>query len=188
MSLHGLLLAAAPPPSAPSTGNPVTDILHTFHVAWPNFIAQWVSFIIVALLLKKFAFGPVMEMLEKRRKRIEDGEAKLQEIEERLAASERETQAAIEAADAQAKRLVEEAKVSATALGEKKTQEAVASAQEILRKAEEAAKTEREKMQTELRKEFGRLVSSTTAQVTGKVLTDDDQRRINEEALAKIGN
>ena len=38
----------------------------------------------------------------------------------------------------------------------------------------------------DLKKEFGRLVASTTAQVTGKVLTDDDQKRINEEALAKV--
>ena len=45
---------------------------------------------------------------------------------------------------------------------------------------------EREKMEAELRKEFGRLVTATTAQVTGKVLNDDDQRRINEEALAKV--
>ncbi len=44
----------------------------------------------------------------------------------------------------------------------------------------------REQMTAELRKEFGRLVTATTAQVTGKVLTDDDQRRINEEALAKV--
>jgi len=41
-------------------------------------------------------------------------------------------------------------------------------------------------MQTELKKEFGRLVTNTTANVTGKVLTDDDQKRINEEALASV--
>ena len=191
LELFSVFLAAAPPEASETAaegGNKVTELFKTFKVTWPNFIAQWVSFIIVALLLKKFAFGPVQEILEKRRKRIEEGEAKLQEIEDRLAASERETQAAIDAANEQAKRLVEEAKESAAALGEKKTQEAVTSAQEILRKAEEAAKAEREKMHSELKKEFGRLVSSTTAQVTGKVLNDDDQRRINEEALAKIGN
>ena len=43
-----------------------------------------------------------------------------------------------------------------------------------------------QKMQADLKKQFGRLVASTTAQVTGKVLTDDDQKRINEEALAKV--
>ena len=71
-------------------------------------------------------------------------------------------------------------------MSEKKAQEAVASAQQILAKAEEAAKAERVAMTAELKKEFGRLVTETTANVTGKVLTDDDQKRINSEALASV--
>ena len=41
-------------------------------------------------------------------------------------------------------------------------------------------------MRAELKKEFGRLIASTTASVTGKVLNDDDKKRINEEALASV--
>jgi len=41
-------------------------------------------------------------------------------------------------------------------------------------------------MTAELKKEFGRLVTATTATVTGKVLNDDDQKRINEEALSSV--
>ena len=81
---------------------------------------------------------------------------------------------------------MEEAKESAVAIGDKKAQEAAAEARAILAKAEEAAKSERDKMHAALKKEFGRLVASTTAQVTGKVLTDEDQKRINEEALAEV--
>ena len=39
---------------------------------------------------------------------------------------------------------------------------------------------------TELKRDFGRLVTLTTANVTGKVLTEEDKGRINEEALATI--
>jgi len=35
---------------------------------------------------------------------------------------------------------------------------------------------------TQLKRELGRLVVDTTAKVTGKVLTPDDQRRLHEEA------
>jgi F-type H+-transporting ATPase subunit b len=175
-----LLLLAAETTSG--GGNPLKE----FHVEWPTFIAQLVNFFIICLVLKKFAYGPVQDMLEQRRKRIADGEEKLKEVEAQIAASEKRTQEAIQEANERAKRLVEEAKVSAVAVGEKKTQEAAAAAQAILAKAEEAAKSERDKMRAELKKEFGRLVTATTAQVTGKVLTDEDQRRINEEALAKV--
>ncbi|MBT8043872.1 MAG: F0F1 ATP synthase subunit B [Verrucomicrobiae bacterium] len=158
----------------------------TFGVNTPFFIAQLVNFIIVLIVLKKFAFTPIQEMLEHRRNRIAEGEEKLKRIEQQLAESEQRTQEAIDKANADAARLINEAKESAASLTEKKAQEAVASAQQILAKAEEAAAAERKTMQNELKKEFGRLITTTTANVTGKVLDEDDQKRINEEALASV--
>lgn len=178
------LLAATPPVEA--EGGVAGEIFRTFHIDWPFFISQCVSFLIVAFLLKKFAFGPIQGMLEQRRSRIADGEAKLEEIEKQLAESERTTAAAIAKANEDAARLITEAKTSAAALSEQKAQEAIASAQQILAKAEAAAQAERAAIKAELRGEFGRLVTATTAQVTGKVLTGDDQTRINQEALASV--
>ena len=63
---------------------------------------------------------------------------------------------------------------------------AIAQANQILTNAEAAAKADRERLGMELKREFGRLVAATTAQVTGKVLTADDQQRINEDVLVKI--
>ena len=180
MALDSLFLLAA------DTGAGETDIFKQFGVHWAPFIAQLVNFFIICLVLKKFAFGPVQEMLEKRRMRIQDAEDKLKQVEQQIAESEKNTEAAMQEANERAKRLVEEAKSSADAIGERKAQEATAAAQAILAKAEEAAKAERDKIQSELKKEFGRLVTSTTAQVTGKVLNEDDQKRLNEEALAKV--
>jgi len=179
------ILAAAT--TAPAQeGDLVGDITRQFGVTWPLFIAQCISFFIVLLVLKKFAFGPIQDMLNQRAKRIEEGEAKLKRIEQQLADSEVRTAEAIAKANEDATRLINEAKESSAALSEQKTQEAIASAQNIIAKAEDAAKAERNTMMTELRGEFGKLVASTTAQVTGKVLTADDQKRINDEALASI--
>jgi len=163
-------------------GNPFTQITSQFGVTWPLFIAQVINFILVLFVLKKFAFG----MLEQRKNRIAEGEEKLKRIETQLADSEERTAAAIEEANNTSKRLIEEAKESAATLSEQKTQEAIASAQGILSKAEEAAKAERNQMVAELKQDFGRLVAATTANVTGKVLTEDDNKRINEEAVASI--
>lgn len=165
---------------------PLGEITRTFHITWPLFISQVVSFLIVAFLLKKFAFGPVQAMLEQRRSRIAGGEEKLKLIERQLAESEATTAAAIAQANADAVRLINEAKQGAAAFSEQKSQEAINQAQQILAKAEAAAKADRDRLTTELKREFGRLVATTTSQVTGKVLTDEDQKRINEDALAKV--
>ena len=87
-----------------------------------------------------------------------------------------------------AKRMITEAKDSAVTLGEQKTQEADSKAQNIIAKAQEAAKAERVQMAADLKKEFGRLVVATTTQVSGKVLTQGDQDRINQEALSSVQN
>jgi len=179
------ILAAVP--AAESEGV-VGDITRSFKVYWPQLISQFISFAIVIFLLKKFAFGPIQEMLEKRRERIVAGEEKLKRIEKQLAESEATTAAAIAKANEDALRLIGEAKAGAAAFSEQKSQEAIAHAQQILAKAEAAGNADRERISAELKREFGRLVATTTSQVTGKVLTPDDQARINQEALSKVGN
>jgi F-type H+-transporting ATPase subunit b len=150
-------------------------------------VSQLIGFAVFAFILKKFAFGPVQQMLDQRKMRIAEGEEKLKRIEKQLAESEETTAAAIAKANEDAVRLINEAKESAQSFSERKAQEAVAQAQQILAKAEAAAKADRDKLAADLKSEFGRLVAATTAQVTGKVLTAEDQKRINEDALAKVG-
>jgi F-type H+-transporting ATPase subunit b len=162
------------------------NISTTFGLNWPFFIAQVVNFFLVIFVLKKFAFGPVQAILDQRRTRIADGENKLKRIEQQLAESEATTAAAISKANDEAVRLINEAKQGAAAFTEQRAQEAIASAQQILAKAEAAAKADRDRLSTELKREFGRLVAATTSQVTGKILNADDQKRINEDALAKV--
>ncbi len=164
----------------------ITELTDQFGVNLPMFIAQVINFILVIIVLKKFAFTPIQAMLEQRRKRIEEGEAKLERIEKQLAESEARTAEAIAKANEESQRLIDEAKDSAAVMSEQKTQEAIASAQNILAKAEEAAKAERAAMAAELKGEFGRLLTATTTQVTGKVLSDDDKNRLNEASLQAV--
>lgn len=177
-----LAQAAAEQPGAFET------LSKTFGLNWPFFIAQVVNFFLVVFILKKFAFGPIGEILGQRRERIAAGEEKLKRIEQQLAESEATTAAAIARANEDAVRLITEAKEGAAAFTEQKSQEAIASAQNILAKAEAAGNADRERISIELKREFGRLVAATTSQVTGKVLTPEDQHRLNEEALSKVGN
>lgn len=166
--------------------NAAAELLGKFGVNWPFFIAQLINFVLVIIILKKFAFGPIQAMLEQRRTRIAEGEEKLKQIEKQLAESEKTTAAAIAKANEEAVRMINEAKQGAAAFTEQKSQEAIAQAQQILAKADAAAKADRDRLSVELKREFGRLVANTTAQVTGKVLSADDQKRINEDALAKV--
>ena len=169
-----------------AASNPVDGMVQKFGLAWPKFLAQVLIFLAVYTVLNKFAFGPILAMLEQRKQRIADGEAKLDKIAKDLAEAESNAKAIITKANAEGDRLVKEAGDSAKSLAEKKQQEAIHEANQIMAKAREAAQLEHEQLMSQLKREFGRMVADATGRVTGKVLTADDQARLSKEAAAQV--
>ncbi len=49
------------------------DTMVRFGVDWPHFAAQCVSFGIVAFLLHRFAYQPILKVLAERKDRIKEG-------------------------------------------------------------------------------------------------------------------
>ena len=178
--MNPLLIAAAVP------GNPITEITSQFGVTWPLLISQIILFVIVAAALKKFAYGPVVKVLEERKQRIAEGLANAEKTKQELANAQAKAQEIINQASAQATKMIEEARAAAAKVQESETQKAVAAANDIVAKARQAMEAEHARMLAELRREVGRLVVSTTAKVTGKVLNNDDQQRLAEEANRQL--
>ena len=50
------------------------DTADTFGWNWQLFLSQVISFSIVAILLRKFAYKPILAVLEDRRRKIEEGQ------------------------------------------------------------------------------------------------------------------
>ena len=162
------------------------QILEQFGVEWPKFLAQLILFIIVYFVLQKFAFGPIVAMLEERRKRIEEGQANAEKIKKQLAEAESRYQEILTKANADAQKMLDEARASASVLAERRAQQAIGEAEQIIAKAREATSLEHDRVLAELKREVGRLVIETTTKVTGKVLTADDQKRLSEEVANQV--
>jgi F-type H+-transporting ATPase subunit b len=150
------------------------------------FFSQVISFAIVAFLLRRFAYKPIQAVLEERRRRIEEGLLNAEKIKKELAEAQKRYAEILAKGNADAQKMIDEARESSTHLAERKQQEAIAAAEQILAKAREASAIEHERTMDSLRRELGRLVVDTTAKVTGKVLTSEDQRRLQEEALRQL--
>src|ERR1700736_141112 len=157
-----------------------------FGFEWPLFLSQAISFVIVALLLRRFAYKPILGVLEERRRRIEEGLLSAEKTKQELAEAEKRYAEILAKANAQAQKMIDEARESSAHLSERKQQEAVTAAEQIIAKAREAAALERERTMAQLKHELGRLVVETTAKVTGKVLTPEDQKRLQEEAARQV--
>jgi F-type H+-transporting ATPase subunit b len=164
----------------------VGDDLSQLGVDWPHFLAQVISFLIVAGLLYKFAYQPILNVLEERRQRIAEGLANAEKIKAELAKTEATRREILGRTNDQANQLMAEARAAAARVREQETQKAVAAAEQIMVKAREAAAQDHERMLAELKREVGRLVVQTTATVTGKILTPADQRRLAEETEKQL--
>lgn len=173
-----------------SIGSSLADTAKTtadkFGLNAPHFFAQVISFCIVTALLYRFAYKPILTMLEQRRQQIAESLANAQKIKEQLAKAESDRKEILTQANTQAIKLIEEARAAAAKVREAETQKAIATAEQIIAKAREAAAQDHAKMLAELKREVGRLVVQTTATVTGKILTPDDQRRLAEEASRQV--
>ena len=178
--MHDVILFAA------ATENPIQEISRTFGFNTHHFIAQVVSFLIVAGLLYKFAYKKVLDVLEARRTEIASGLANAEKIKAELTRTEAARQEVLSNANAQANKLIEEARAAAARVQEVETQKAIAAAAEIVSKARQAAEAEHTRMLADLKREVGRLVVDTTSKVTGKILNVDDQKRLAEETNKQL--
>jgi F-type H+-transporting ATPase subunit b len=161
-------------------------MLETLGVKWPEFIASLINFAIVLFVLWKFAYGPIADMLAARRQKIVDALANADKIKSDVARTEAERQKILADAGEQANKLIADAREAAARVRETETQKAIASAEQIVTKAREAAAQERAQMLAQLKHEVGQLVVKTTATVTGKVLTADDQKRLADETQKQL--
>jgi F-type H+-transporting ATPase subunit b len=173
--------------------NALTDLADTgrqvaeqFGLDWPHFIAQCISFGIVAFVLHRFAYKPVLKVLEERRQRIAEGLKNAEQIKKDFANAQSKAQEIMNQASAQATRMIEEARAAAAKVQEQETQKAITAAQDIVEKARQATLAEHARMLADLRREVGRLVVATTGKVVGKVLTPEEQQRLAEEANRQL--
>lgn len=150
------------------------------------FFSQVISFSVVCFLLHRFAYKPILKVLEERREKIAEGLANAEKIKAELAKAQVKVQEILTQAGAQGNKMIEEARQSAAKVLEVESQKAIATANDIITKARQASEAELVRMKTELRKEVGRLVVNTTTKVTGKILTADDQARLADETNRQL--
>jgi F-type H+-transporting ATPase subunit b len=161
-------------------------MIDTLGIRWVELLAQTISFSFVLFVLWRFAYRPVFKLLDARRQKIADGVANADKIKAQLAATEADRKRILAQAGDQANQLIEEARAAAAQVREVEVQKAIAAAEQITIKSREAAAQDRARMLAELKREVGRLVVQTTATVTGKILTPEDQRRLAEETEKQL--
>lgn len=152
-----------------------------------DMIVTLLTFLLLLALLKKFAWGPLMGVMDKRAEliasEIETAEKNRMESEKMLA----EQKAELKEASATAQSIVE----SARKQSETQSAEMIEAAREEVNRMKASAELEiataKEKAVAAVREEFVSLSVLAASKVLEKEISEDDNRALIEETIVKAG-
>jgi F-type H+-transporting ATPase subunit b len=145
-----------------------------------------VCFAITFFVLKRFAFGPVQKIIDERRQRIRQA---LEEADNARGEARRlleEHRSLMQQARGQAEEILAEARRVSESQRERMRDELEADRQRRLEDTTKQIEAETRRALEQIRVEVAELTLIATGKVTGKVLTDDDHRRLIEEAIGEL--
>lgn len=152
-------------------------------------LSQAVNFLVLLWVMKKFAYGPLVEIMNKRRERIEEGLMKAEEADTRLREAEDTAQMKRKEAEDEAMAILrateEKAKKTEThLLDEARKKEAA-----LLANAELAAKAKGDEAAAKVRAEAAILVKQALVKTVGLAPNAVDEALIHQavEAAARGG-
>lgn len=149
-------------------------------------LSQIVNFVVLAFLLRRFAYKPILDMLDKRRERIEKGLEDARLAEEARANAESERQQVLEQARVEAQEIVAEASQRGEAQAAKIIEEAQGQAQKVLEEAQVEAEAERDRMLGELRGQIAALSIAAANQIIGETLDERRQMQLVDEFFSGV--
>ncbi len=164
----------------------IMEVLENFGVQPVLLLAQLVNFVILLFLLKKFAYKPIMKVLDERKHKIETSVKQAQEIQKQLEETKASQKNIIAGAEEESTKIIEETKEAAKKLQEETLAETSKKVEEVLLKNKEALSLEREKMVSEVKESMANLVAETTKRVLNKTLTNTDNEDLVKKSLKDL--
>lgn len=137
-------------------------------LSFKAFIIQLITFVLIFFLLKKFAFGPIVRLLDQRHKVIEDGVKLGQKMEKEQAQLEKKHEDIMRQARKDADKVIATAQKEAREITREAEKAAQHKANVILADAEVKIGEESERARHALEKDIVAIVSEATEAIVGE--------------------
>ena len=151
----------------------------------PVLIAQLVNFFLLLVLLRIFLYKPILEMLERRKQRIQEGEQAAEQSKEQASQAEAEVAKQLEDARQQSQALLAQAQEASNRIREEARTQARQEADTLLERARSEIQLERDQAIAELRGEFADMTVNAAEKVIGQSLDKQAHQRLIDEVLAE---
>jgi len=149
-------------------------------------IWTWVVFGLLFIILRKYAWKPMMDSVEKRDKLISDAVAQAQKTREELEkVGEKQREMLLKATD-EAQKIIDSGKMSAEAVAQSIQEKTAEQARVTLEQAREQIAAERERTLREIKEQSVDIIIAASEKLIETVLDDEGHKRIVRKHLEEM--
>jgi F-type H+-transporting ATPase subunit b len=145
-----------------------------------------IAFLITLFVLKKYAFGPIQKTIDDRRERIRRSIEEAEDARDEARKLLEEHRALLGEARGQAEEILAEARRVAESQRQRVKEETEADRHRRLEETKRQIEAETQRALGLIRSEVAELTLIATQKVTGKVLEDEDHRRLIDDAIKDL--
>ena len=162
------------------------QLLGTLGIDWRLLIGQIINFGLFLLILRIFAYKPLLEAMQKRTKRIEEGLKNADQQDEIKAAFEKEKKAVLKAAGEEAAAIVAASHEKATKLQENMLVQAEEKVREMGERAKNDIQKEKDAARDEMKQFAGELSIAISEKILKEKVDGDREKQIISDMLKQI--
>ena len=159
------------------------QLITTFHIDWMLILAQLVNFAIVLIVLKVYAYGPMMKLMNDRAKKIDKGLKDSEQAHKKLAEITEKEKAVLVEARKQAQEIVAKAEAVAVKNKEEIIVEAKTQAEKILSDSAKKIELEKNQMFAEVKGQIAELVVAATGKIIETKIDLEKDKSLIENAI-----
>jgi len=162
------------------------EILGKVGFDWHMSLFNLINFLVAFWILKKFAFAPLMKIIEERRQKARETQENFDKANTEIAVAKQTAQKITDESRLMANHLMGEAQSEAKITIELAKNKAKEETQKVVAEAKQTILAEKEKMTAELKKETAELVSLVAEKVLGENLKSADDSKYVKAVMEKI--
>ncbi|OGG04467.1 ATP synthase F0 subunit B [Candidatus Gottesmanbacteria bacterium RBG_16_37_8] len=151
-------------------------------------LLQVINFLLLLLLLKKFLYAPILQMLKDRRKKIEEGLEFGEKMKVEFDKSEKKRSEIVNKGKIEAQKIVEEARKTAKKKEEELIDKAEKEAAEIIERAEKELAVMKEKLEKDIHGKAIEVAQRLVEKLIKDALSETAQKAIIDKKIKEVTN
>jgi F-type H+-transporting ATPase subunit b len=145
-----------------------------------------ITFCLVLIILKKFAWGPLLEALDTREEGIKDALERADRAKEEAQEALQENQKLLDTARSEARQIVQDARGAADKVGQDIVDKAQEKSQQLEEQARRTIENEKQAALTALRQEVADLAVQAAGSIIDANLDTEQNRKLVDDLINKI--